>query len=77
MKKFYKEVNSKLFTFAIKFLDTEDEWLTIATTRPETILGDSLPFVLIQMMNVTNIYMENKRLFQLQIELFQLLRTNM
>ena len=38
---FYKEVNSKLYYVRYKIVDTEDEWLTIATTRPETILGDS------------------------------------
>jgi len=37
----YKEVNSKLFYVRYKIVGTEDEWLTIATTRPETILGDS------------------------------------
>jgi valyl-tRNA synthetase len=37
----YKEVNSKLFHVRYKIAGTEDEWLTIATTRPETILGDS------------------------------------
>lgn len=37
----YKEVNSKLFHVRYKIAGTDDEWLTIATTRPETILGDS------------------------------------
>lgn len=37
----YKEVNSKLFYVRYKIVGTEDEWLTIATTRPETILGDT------------------------------------
>ena len=37
----YKEVNSKLFHVRYKVAGTDDEWLTIATTRPETILGDS------------------------------------
>jgi len=37
----YKEVNSKLFNIRYKIAGTDDEWLTIATTRPETILGDS------------------------------------
>ncbi len=37
----HKEVNSKLFHVRYKIAGTEDEWLTIATTRPETILGDS------------------------------------
>ena len=37
----HKEVNSKLFYLRYKIAGTEDEWLTIATTRPETILGDT------------------------------------
>ncbi|MFZ6051780.1 valine--tRNA ligase [Halocola ammonii] len=37
----YKEVNSKLYHVRYKVSGTEDEWLTIATTRPETILGDT------------------------------------
>ena len=37
----YKEVNSKLFFVRYKVENSEDDWLTIATTRPETILGDS------------------------------------
>ncbi|MEY3199943.1 MAG: hypothetical protein RJA13_1901, partial [Bacteroidota bacterium] len=37
----HKEVNSKLFYVRYKIAGSEDEWLTIATTRPETILGDS------------------------------------
>jgi valyl-tRNA synthetase len=37
----YKEVNSKLFYVRYKVAGTDDEWLTIATTRPETILGDT------------------------------------
>lgn len=37
----HKEVNSKLFHVRYKIAGSEDEWLTIATTRPETILGDS------------------------------------
>ncbi len=36
----YKEVQSKLYYLRYKIEDTE-EWLTIATTRPETILGDT------------------------------------
>ena len=36
----HKEVNSKLFYVRYKIEDTDD-WITIATTRPETILGDS------------------------------------
>jgi valyl-tRNA synthetase len=37
----YKEVNSRLFYVRYKVAGSEDEWLTIATTRPETILGDT------------------------------------
>lgn len=37
----HKEVNSKLFYIRYKIVDTDDEWITIATTRPETILGDT------------------------------------
>jgi len=37
----YKEVNSKLFNIRYKIAGSDDEWITIATTRPETILGDS------------------------------------
>ena len=37
----HKEVNSKLFYVRYKVADSIDEWLTIATTRPETILGDT------------------------------------
>ncbi len=37
----YKEVNSRLFYLMYKVKDSVDEWLTIATTRPETILGDT------------------------------------
>jgi valyl-tRNA synthetase len=37
----HKEVNSKLFHVRYKIVGTTDEWLTITTTRPETILGDS------------------------------------
>jgi len=37
----HKEVNSKLYYIRYKVAGEEDEWLTIATTRPETILGDT------------------------------------
>ncbi len=37
----YKEVNSKLYYIRYKVDSADDEWLTIATTRPETILGDT------------------------------------
>ena len=37
----YKEVNSKLYYVKYKIAGTDNEWLTIATTRPETILADT------------------------------------
>ena len=37
----YKEVTSKLYYLRYKIEGTNDEWITIATTRPETILGDT------------------------------------
>ena len=37
----HKEVNSKLYHVRYKIEGTQDDWLTIATTRPETILGDT------------------------------------
>ncbi len=37
----YKEVKSKLYYLRYKVEGTTDEWVTIATTRPETILGDT------------------------------------
>jgi valyl-tRNA synthetase len=37
----YREVNSKLYYVKYKIEGTADEWITIATTRPETILGDT------------------------------------
>ncbi|MBL7964294.1 MAG: valine--tRNA ligase [Flavobacteriales bacterium] len=37
----HKEVNSKLYHIRYKVEGTADEWITIATTRPETILGDT------------------------------------
>ena len=37
----YKEVNSKLFYVRYQVVGQSDQWLTIATTRPETILGDT------------------------------------
>ncbi len=37
----HKEVQSKLFYFRYKIEGEDDQWLTIATTRPETILGDT------------------------------------
>ena len=36
----YKEENSKLYHVRYK-VEGEDDWVTIATTRPETILGDT------------------------------------
>lgn len=37
----YKEEDSKLFYVRYKVEGSEDDWVTIATTRPETILGDT------------------------------------
>ncbi len=37
----HKEVNSKLFYVRYKIKDSYDDWITIATTRPETILADT------------------------------------
>ncbi len=37
----HKEVNSKLYFVRYKIEGAEDEWVTIATVRPETILGDT------------------------------------
>jgi valyl-tRNA synthetase len=37
----YKEVNSKLYYIRYKIEGSADEWITVATTRPETILGDT------------------------------------
>lgn len=37
----HKEVNSKLYHLRYQVEGTTDEWVTIATTRPETILGDT------------------------------------
>jgi valyl-tRNA synthetase len=37
----YKEVNSKLFFVRYKIDASDDTWVTVATTRPETILGDT------------------------------------
>jgi valyl-tRNA synthetase len=37
----YREENSKLYYVRYKVDSPEDEWVTIATTRPETILGDT------------------------------------
>ena len=36
----YQELQSKLYYIRYKIEDTENEYITIATTRPETILGD-------------------------------------
>lgn len=36
----FKDVQSKLYYVQYKIEDTEDEFLTIATTRPETIMAD-------------------------------------
>jgi valyl-tRNA synthetase len=37
----YKELDSKLYYVKYKIEGSVDEWITIATTRPETILGDT------------------------------------
>lgn len=37
----YKEVRSKLYYLRYHIVGQEDGWVTIATTRPETILGDT------------------------------------
>jgi len=37
----YKEMNSKLYFVRYKVEGSSGEWVTIATTRPETILGDT------------------------------------
>ncbi len=37
----HKEVNSKLFYVRYKIENTDDDYITVATTRPETILGDT------------------------------------
>lgn len=37
----HKEVSSKLYHVRYQVEGTADEWVTIATTRPETILGDT------------------------------------
>lgn len=37
----YTNEQSKLYHVRYRIAGTEDEWITIATTRPETILGDS------------------------------------
>jgi valyl-tRNA synthetase len=38
---FMKEATSKLYYIRYRIDGTADEWITIATTRPETILGDT------------------------------------
>ncbi len=37
----YKDVNAKLYHVRYKIEGTEGEWITVATTRPETIMGDT------------------------------------
>jgi valyl-tRNA synthetase len=37
----YQEENSKLYYVRYRVENEEDQWVTIATTRPETILGDT------------------------------------
>jgi len=36
-----QEMKSKLYYVRYRIENTEDEWITVATTRPETILGDT------------------------------------
>jgi valyl-tRNA synthetase len=37
----YKELDGKLYHVRYQVAGSDDEWVTIATTRPETILGDT------------------------------------
>ena len=37
---YHKEINSKLYHIRYQ-VEGSDEWVTIATTRPETIMGDT------------------------------------
>ncbi len=37
----HKETQAKLYYVKYKIVEGDDEWITIATTRPETILGDT------------------------------------
>ena len=37
----YKEEQSKLYYIRYKIEGSQDDWVTVATTRPETILGDT------------------------------------
>ena len=37
----HKEIKSKLYYIRYQVEGEEDSWVTIATTRPETILGDT------------------------------------
>lgn len=37
----HKELQSKLYYVKYEVVDSSNEWVTIATTRPETILGDT------------------------------------
>ena len=37
----YREVRSKLYFIRYRIEESHDEWVVIATTRPETILGDT------------------------------------
>ncbi|MCB0514783.1 MAG: valine--tRNA ligase [Chitinophagales bacterium] len=38
---YHKETNSKLYFVRYVLADNSNEWITVATTRPETILGDT------------------------------------
>ena len=37
----HKEENGHLYYVKYKIVEEVDEWITVATTRPETILGDT------------------------------------
>lgn len=37
----HKNIDGKFYYFKYRFLDNKDEYLTVATTRPETMFGDT------------------------------------
>ncbi len=57
----YKEVQSKLYYIRYRVEGTNDDWVTIATTRPETILGDTA--VCIHPSDERFAYLKGKRVF--------------
>ena len=73
----YKEVNSKLYHVRYKIDNTTDQWLTIATTRPETILGDTAICVNPNDKRYTPTFMGNPLSFLYLIEVVQLCTMNM